>query len=245
MPSKPLPSAVALRQGKAKSQKSTKSAQAGPTACAKVRKVGKSSSKPLKPPGSAADSISSSNVCAVAKNKTCEFLCGAVFSETMDPVDPSKPIEWEYPDGTGSADLYCSNYFRSKHKGNISREECIANMKDDKEYMDVFMSGRTAGIERAKRKFAKGTWTRYQARPGDNSLIPGVVTRAAWGAGGGGVGMGAGAPPGCFWVESFGLQKAHLDDKPAGDPSVPWVLRSARARGVMWTGGGGGGKGNN
>ncbi len=98
--------------------------------------------------------------------KTCIFLCSSRCGCTKSPMDSEKFIEWEYPDGSGTACFFCAAAFRNKFKKDGTREECVSKMRMDKDYMDTFNMERKKRIEKTKVKYNKGTFTHGRARTG-------------------------------------------------------------------------------
>ena len=98
--------------------------------------------------------------------KACIFLCSSRCGSTKSPLDTDRFIEWEYPDGSGSACFFCAAAFRNKFKKDGTREECVSKMRMDKDYMDAFNMERKKKIEKTRVKYNKGTFTHGRARAG-------------------------------------------------------------------------------
>lgn len=115
----------------------------------------------------AAVAIAAGPAAEASSDNHCRFrACGCIKGKTPSPIDPTSTIEWEYPDGRGSADLFCANTFRYRYRHLYDRDELIERIKDSKDAMDKFMQDRKQVIERAKRKVANGTFrVRDNARP--------------------------------------------------------------------------------
>ncbi|CAK0877761.1 unnamed protein product, partial [Prorocentrum cordatum] len=90
--------------------------------------------------------------------KKCIFLCGSQYGITRSSVDPSRFIEWEYPDGSGTADMFCANTYRYDFKAKGTREEVVNWMNESKDNRDQFHGKRKMKLTKAQAKFAKGTW---------------------------------------------------------------------------------------
>ena len=86
----------------------------------------------------------------------CMFLCQCIINKSPDPIDSSKVITGEYPDGSGTADWFCASIYRSRYKRTYTRAELVQAMRDDKHVLDEFLRLRQVKIQKAKEQVSKG-----------------------------------------------------------------------------------------